>query len=241
MSKGSFITRTPKTIPGLTLWLDAADASTITIATGVSSWLDKSGNGFNPTQATGGSQPAYTANLQGGLPGLVFDGVNDIMMTASNSTKMEPGTGFMSIFIVSKLTTSTSLYNYGKGRENATSSANGWANSDARLQAGTSAPATNMGSSSIITLPETNASIKEWYFTGTTLDYLKDGASFGTQKSYSASVDSASVLAIGGRPSLTLFASFSAFEFIIYNVGLSTGQRQQVRQYLGNKWGVTTS
>lgn len=40
------------------LWLDAADSSTITIATGVSQWNDKSGNGRNVSQSTPAAQPA---------------------------------------------------------------------------------------------------------------------------------------------------------------------------------------
>ena len=65
-------------------WLDAADSSTITIATGVSTWADKSGNGVNATQATTTLQPSYSATaFPGSLPGVLFDGVDDIM---DNST-----------------------------------------------------------------------------------------------------------------------------------------------------------
>jgi hypothetical protein len=65
-------------------WLDAADSSTITIATGVSIWADKSGNGVNATQATTTLQPSYSATaFPGSLPGVLFDGVDDIM---DNST-----------------------------------------------------------------------------------------------------------------------------------------------------------
>jgi hypothetical protein len=44
------------------LWLDAADLSTISTATGVSQLRDKSGNGRNFTQGTGGTQPTLTPN-----------------------------------------------------------------------------------------------------------------------------------------------------------------------------------
>ena len=61
-------------------WLDAADSSTITIATGVATWADKSGNSVNATQATTTLQPSYSATaFPGSLPGVLFDGVNDIM------------------------------------------------------------------------------------------------------------------------------------------------------------------
>lgn len=59
------------------LWLDASDASTITIATGVSQWNDKSGNGRNATQATGASQPLVISAAQNGLNVIRFDGSND--------------------------------------------------------------------------------------------------------------------------------------------------------------------
>ena len=62
------------------LWFDAADSSTITIATGVSTWADKSGNGANATQVTTTLQPSYSATaFPGSLPGVLFDGVDDIM------------------------------------------------------------------------------------------------------------------------------------------------------------------
>jgi hypothetical protein len=48
------------------LWLDAADESTITIATGVSQWNDKSGNGRNFSQATAGNQPVYSTSALNG-------------------------------------------------------------------------------------------------------------------------------------------------------------------------------
>jgi len=46
---------------GAQVWLDASDASTITIDTGVSVWADKSGNGYDATQATPGYQPSYSS------------------------------------------------------------------------------------------------------------------------------------------------------------------------------------
>ena len=62
------------------LWLDAADASTITLnGSTVSQWNDKSGNGRNATQATAANQPTYIANSINGKSALDWDGVNDSM------------------------------------------------------------------------------------------------------------------------------------------------------------------
>lgn len=44
------------------LWLDASDISSISIATGVSQWRDKSGNGLDVSQSTGANQPSFVQN-----------------------------------------------------------------------------------------------------------------------------------------------------------------------------------
>lgn len=55
------------------LWLDAADASTVTTVSGaVSQWSDKSGNGRHFTQATADNRPVYSTNLQNGRNGITF-------------------------------------------------------------------------------------------------------------------------------------------------------------------------
>lgn len=64
------------------LWLDAADASTITLnGSTVSQWKDKSGNGRNMSQATAANQFSYVTNAQNGLPALRSDGNNRFMIT----------------------------------------------------------------------------------------------------------------------------------------------------------------
>lgn len=66
----------PRSIPGLGLWLDAADASTITLESGVvSQWNDKSYFGRNAAQADSTRRPG-TTNING-LNVLNFDGTND--------------------------------------------------------------------------------------------------------------------------------------------------------------------
>lgn len=59
-------------------WLDANDSSSITIATGVSQWRDKSGNDRNAEQATAGSQPILV-DWGNGKNCLSFDGGNDVL------------------------------------------------------------------------------------------------------------------------------------------------------------------
>jgi hypothetical protein len=61
------------------LWLDAADASTITQSGGaVSQWSDKSGNSRNATAATT-ARPTLTENLYNGKSALVFNGTSNTL------------------------------------------------------------------------------------------------------------------------------------------------------------------
>ncbi len=68
----------PSDIPGLILWLDASDASTIQQSGGfVSQWSDKSGAGNHATQATGSRQPQTGVATINGQNALALDGVDD--------------------------------------------------------------------------------------------------------------------------------------------------------------------
>ncbi len=91
---------TPADLPigMLSVWLDAADLSTITIATGVSQWRDKSGNNAHATQTTAANQPAYSQTGFFGLPGITFDGSNDSL--SISTTQMQNTThGVYWVFI----------------------------------------------------------------------------------------------------------------------------------------------
>ena len=58
----------------LELWLDAEDASTITLnGSNVAQWSDKSGNSRNATQATAAAQPLYAPTGFNGKPTVRFD------------------------------------------------------------------------------------------------------------------------------------------------------------------------
>jgi hypothetical protein len=85
------------------LWLDAADAGTITLnGSTVSQWDDKSGNSRNFAQATAANQPTYSATVLGGKPALTFDGASDFM---SAGDTLDVGTTNLTIMTVVKYAT----------------------------------------------------------------------------------------------------------------------------------------
>jgi autotransporter-associated beta strand protein len=60
---------------GLSYWLDANNASKLTLAnTNVTAWADSSTNGVNFAQGTSANQPVYVSNVINGLPALRFSG-----------------------------------------------------------------------------------------------------------------------------------------------------------------------
>lgn len=67
---------------GLEFWFDAQDGR-FTFATGISQWNDKSGLANHVSQATTTKQPVLTSNYLNGLPAVVFDGVDDILLKSS--------------------------------------------------------------------------------------------------------------------------------------------------------------
>ena len=76
------------------LWLDAADASTITTVSGaVSQWNDKSGNGRNATQATAGNRPATGTATLNGRNVIRYDATDDFL-SLSNTAGLASATAF---------------------------------------------------------------------------------------------------------------------------------------------------
>lgn len=75
----------PNFISGLNYWFDAADSSSISIATGVSQWNDKSGNGFHATQGTAGKQPTYTIGGMNGHNVLTFSNASQTYLAFSGT------------------------------------------------------------------------------------------------------------------------------------------------------------
>lgn len=90
------------------LWLDAADASTVTTVSGaVSQWNDKSGNGRNATQATAGNRPATGTATLNGLNVIRYDATDD----------------FLSLSNTAGLTTATTFYFFGVRRSSVAAAA----------------------------------------------------------------------------------------------------------------------
>lgn len=69
----------PTDLAGLTQWLDAGRMFGLAPGASVACWRDVSGNARDYAQATTAKRPTLQANIKNGLPGVLFDGVDDYL------------------------------------------------------------------------------------------------------------------------------------------------------------------
>lgn len=102
----------------LVMHLDATNAGSITLATGVSQWNDLSGYGNDATQGTAGNQPANGGDISG-QNAIVFDGTNDYFGVADTSDINTSSQNERSVFVQfetgADVTTRQVIYEQGGG------------------------------------------------------------------------------------------------------------------------------
>lgn len=226
------------------LWLDAADSSTITQASGlVSQWNDKSGNGRNATQTTPSIRPLYNTVPINGLSTLSFDGAENgsIMTTTFNLPNN------FSLFLVARKTLQTTFGGLSQVRPaiGTPSTPNnlsvfGTFASDASAFPPTSADfglGTNRITPVAASWVDNQIRIMSSTYNGTTLSGWLDGTTFSTP--LSITISNFSEVQIGGinDNARRRFAGQIA-EVLIFNSVLSTVNREIVEGYLAWKWGL---
>lgn len=207
-----------------------ADAANVTIVTGVSQWVDLSGNGRHLAQATGTAQPTFNgadANF-GGRASIAFDGSNDILVCASFAL---PAAGTTPCFIwyvflqqgwtagrnIAAGATPASHHVFQNGAANAISQFNGstanntaWAlNSPARIES---------------------------YYSNSVADYLKVGSAVPTTGASAGNTAACSQWCIGGTGASVAAVTFAACGIWF---GLPTvGERAALDAFASSRWGV---
>jgi hypothetical protein len=219
------------TIPGCVLWLDAADASTITGTTTVSEWRDKSGNGNTLSQTTSSQQPTIVANVVGALPVVRFTGTSTSSTSLQRSTFTSLGTQGITFILVERNMTDPGLAGAAPFSFGATGSPNsgivyqnnGGLQPFAGIAFNSSTPRIH-----IYYRPNTSGSgTATGYENGTSVVIVDT-----TTGTYSTT------FAVGLRLAGSLPMSGDICEIIFFNTALTTSQRQQIEGYLATKWGL---
>ena len=234
----------PQNIPGLVVWLDAADSNAVTQSGGVVSyWRDKSPGGIDVSQNTSAAQPTYESNVQNGLPAIRFT-TSQMMRSTSNFTVGQAQTWFISfralatgnIFFVEQgpnTNSSDGQFLYG-------------ANNSLMFM-------TRSGSSRFIDDPAgrgtTPFSTNVWYVCGFVTSNINTASNDVYWSINGVPRTCAITGTVTGTATNQLYinnttrvpGSNHMGEIIIYNQALPSNQVRQVERYLAQKWGVTLS
>jgi hypothetical protein len=237
----------PKNISGLVGWWDAADSSTITVATGVSDWRDKSGVGSGKTllQTTANNQPAYTATI-GGKAAILYDGTNDELVTSGNVTII--GADYTwTVFSVCRADAQGGGGIISQDDFSATRPPQYqrlWSGTFPSARSArvflTNAADSAVGAISGLAVLQSTPFVLSSSQSSDTSNIWVNGANNGTASVTPKAVQFSKKLYIGSIGSGSFFAG-AIGEAIIYSPALTTSERQSVERYLGTKWGITVA
>lgn len=225
----------PSKLTGLTLWLDANDSSTLFGNNNCSSspdpannaaigcWKDKSGNGFNATEAT--NKPDYKTGILNNKPVIRFNGTNDVLTLSSNITdtvltafivasKASTGSGYRTAIRLNRfqlLGRDTAVNQWGVWEQNAVLSGQ-TLNTTAQIMAATQKAFNNV-------------------------DLATNGASINIT-SGTGLPNSSATSHIGAVSTSSQFMDGDIAEIVIYNRALSTSERAKIEAYLSDKWNI---
>jgi hypothetical protein len=221
---------TPKSITGCTLWLDAADTSTITGTSSVTAWRDKSGNGLIAGVNNSLALPSLiTTN---GKQAIQFLPTRALRLTGFNYTTawsvfccmntvdLGGGRFFISPFSTKNIV----MFSMGVG-------------------GGSKIWAVGLSGNDITgehienTMAENTNGTAGYY-------WFRDGGLVSSVNAGNGvSASSSTPLGIGANESgdFNMTGTFNVYEILIYSSVLTTSQRQQVEGYLAWKWGLQRS
>jgi hypothetical protein len=219
----------PNSVPTLSLWLDAADATTFSFSSGinVSQWNDKSGSANNATQSTGVNQPTYANNT------VTFAGSQNLLSAVSASLSSE------TFFAVVKPTSGEStVLGSVATLDNSLSGTGGRSilliPSPSQLKLNKQFTAeVAVGSFSAYNTRSLIGSLTD----GTNAFVYNNGTQAGSGSFVSYTSGLFTIIGRNGNGTNQYFIG-EMNEIIIYSAALTTLQRQQVEGYLAWKWGI---
>jgi hypothetical protein len=240
----SYLTTPTIPIAGYSIWMDAADATSVTVSGGkVTQWNDKSGNGYNFTQSTSGNRPSYITSGTNGLNVIRFGG-NLVKHYLGGGTTLPVGLNDISMFAVIRFESTAingSSYIFAKSL---------YGGYTGRLLFG-------LGSYGVE--PYATSSNEDNYTTYHILEFVTNRAagtttiySNGSQIYQSTGLDTTTNwttnlnMIIGGYnngsgtispPMDGLYMVGDICEILLYTSSVSTSSRQQIEGYLAGKWG----
>jgi hypothetical protein len=237
----------PRSISGLALWLDAADASTITLnGSSVSQWNDKSGNNRHFSQSSATWQPAYWTAAINGRNALAFDGVNDRIGRVNDAWAYNYPVAVFAVFRATSGVWANSyngLYGFYGNSSGSARSYGVFIKSNGRSAIyavagsqhnydGTGSVTYSLQTTHVFSATIANNSIQGFG------DGAEDGSVSGTFTLNTNAPSPLQDMNVGSDPMFSRFTQWLIGEAIIVAGGaISTADRQRVEGYLAHKWG----
>jgi hypothetical protein len=229
------------------LWLDAADASTITESSGaVSQWNDKSGYNYHATQPNSGNRPVYNStgfNSKGSInftrssvqhlitPAITGNGISGLSLTAIQVIKPGTGWGTGNSTFMSSIGTRASNGSWWSFIRNSDNNEIGFHGS-AQYWSGSS-----LGTNAAILIDVVSS--------GSTHNAWRSGTQIGeVNRSIAAFTANNNVsLSVGAGSFVTTAEAYlgDIMEVVLVTSAISTDIRQRIEGYLAHKWGLTAS
>jgi len=251
----------PRTIPGCTVWLDAADASTIGLSgSSVTTWTDKSNIvASNLVASSGGNRPTYSLASANGLNTIAFDGTaSQRFESATNiTTNLPTGTASGTYFVVARISANGSLpqsiLQYGSSNYGTATSRQFYFSNDtpsvpyidngvsaSRCQAiGQYTPGTYTVLSSLQSQSPPGFSNTS-FINGSSFSTNNSCFNTGTTNIGSAKFYIGAGMNTNGAATIGFPFTGNVAEILVYSTTLSTNERQQIEGYLAWKWGTQT-
>jgi hypothetical protein len=221
----------PTLISGIVLWFDASNASTIISSAGsVSQWNDESGNANNLTQSTGSARFTIQSAALNGLNTLLAASANSQFMNLTNPITNGP----FSEFMVTRVMATGFQRIVWAGNSGASGGPSNTVISGNQMFVASSDG--NFVFSGANSFPDTTS----YHLIST----VSDGNNNDTLAFYDRAPVSFTGSGSGTLAALNAFGKDTSSgltdgaiaEYIRYNAALTTAQRQQVENYLRNKW-----
>ena len=239
--------------PGLlgdcALWLDASDESTLTDAGSgaCSAWADKSGAALDMGQSTSGNRPTITSAGINGLTVLDFDGTDDFMELALGDKVSNASDGSYTVFVVAQTNTTSGVHHIvchdpsgnrvaQYARINDTAFETIGFNDGGTVPYNDSAPTTVATATPYVFESVGGSSRVEAFVNGSS-----DGGLAAPSTLSIETPTGTQELSVGARMSGTSpNAPWDGYigEVIAFREELSAADREIVRLYLANKWGI---
>jgi hypothetical protein len=218
----------PTSISGCRLWLQAEAIVGLSDGAPVLTWSDESGSDHHAAQTQASRQPEFRTNVINSRPVVRFDGADSMSLSLSEASTEH------TFFFVIDLTALGGHHNFlfdsQAGRlvlDAAKSDAPyyvRWRDSTWRDVAGSVA----------------GRQIVAWVFSGTTGEVFRNGVGLGSETYNPTSLGGITALGSNYGGNQSRFAGDVA-EVIYYNRALSPADRQQVEQYLSNRYAIPLS